>query len=91
LGWLTATLNAPFKSTRYLPPHDLRARALVGILLVVVGVIVLFLLRHLLLSIVLVVLGVIGVIIGIVCILVGLGLIFWRGRGWYSVETATRT
>jgi len=69
----------------------LKARLLFGIVLVLIGVVILYLLRDELIRIIRVVLEVIGIAIGIVCIAAGLGLIFWRRREWYRTGPATRT
>jgi hypothetical protein len=71
----------------------MRASLIAGIILVLVGLFLLYLLRGLLIQIILLALGVIGVVIAIILVIIGLGLIFggmWgRGRWkrYITVET----
>ena len=74
----------------------MRASAVLGVILLVVGFAILYILRDLLVKVILVLLGVIGLVIGIVLILVGLALIAgvgrWRVsrmRGYFGPATET--
>ena len=60
----------------------MRWSAVLGGILVVIGLLLLYLLRDLLFKIIIFVLGFIGIVIGLVLIGVGLGLIFGPRRMW---------
>jgi hypothetical protein len=53
---------------------------LIGAVLVVIGVVILFLMREILLRLIIFVLQFIGVLVGILLVAIGLGLLF--GGGW---------
>jgi phosphoglycerol transferase MdoB-like AlkP superfamily enzyme len=64
--------------------NSVRRSAAIGVVFLLAGLLVLYLLRHLLFQVIFVLLGIVGLLIGFVLIVVGLGLIFgtfWmRGR-----------
>jgi hypothetical protein len=60
-----------------------RQSLIAGVVLLVLGLLLLYLLRHLLVQVIVVALGIIGLVIAFVFVLVGLALIlgrFWIGR-----------
>lgn len=60
----------------------MRSGAILGVVLVLAGLLLLFILRGVLLQLILLVLGVIGVFVGLVLVLGGLAMIFWSRRRW---------
>ncbi|MDG6934230.1 MAG: hypothetical protein JRN68_05990 [Nitrososphaerota archaeon] len=58
----------------------MRTSAVLGGVLVIIGLLILFILRDLVVRIILLALGLIGILVGLVLIALGLGLIF--GRWW---------
>jgi len=60
----------------------MRSTAVVGVLLILVGLVLLYLLRGVLLQLIILVLGFIGVAIAFVLILGGVVLLFLGSRGW---------
>jgi len=59
----------------------MRSGSWLGLALILVGVSIIYFLRELLISVIIVALGLAGLLIGFILVIVGLGLIFWR-RGW---------
>ena len=55
-----------------------RASAVIGAIFLIVGIALLYLLRHLLVQVIVALVGIIGLIIAFLFIIVGLGLIFGR-------------
>ena len=60
----------------------MRSETILGVVLVLAGLVLLFILRGVLFQLILLVLGVIGVIVGLVLVLGGLAMIFWSRRDW---------
>jgi hypothetical protein len=60
----------------------MRSQALLGLVLVLVGLALLYALRGVFISLVLLVLGFLGVLLALVLVAGGLALIFWSGRRW---------
>jgi len=60
----------------------MRSQALLGLVLVLVGLALLYVLRGVFISLVLLVLGFLGVLLALVLVVGGLALIFWSGRRW---------
>jgi hypothetical protein len=60
----------------------MRSQALLGLVLVLVGLALLYTLRGVFISLVLLVLGFLGVLLALVLVAGGLALIFWSGRRW---------
>ncbi|HUH99477.1 MAG TPA: hypothetical protein VLY65_00400 [Nitrososphaerales archaeon] len=60
----------------------MRSNAILGVVLVVVGVVLLYVLRHVLVDLIVLVLGFLGVLLAFVLIAGGLALVFWPRRGW---------
>jgi prolipoprotein diacylglyceryltransferase len=69
----------------------MRGSAIVGAVLVILGLFFLYELRDPLVQFIVIVLEAVGIVIALVLIAIGLALIFWRPRRfWYRVEeTAT--
>lgn len=62
----------------------MKLQSVLGIILVIIGLALLYLLRDVLVKLILFVLGFLGIVLGFIFILVGLGLIiFRRGRRVY--------
>jgi hypothetical protein len=59
----------------------MRSGSWFGLALIIVGVSIIYFLRELLISVIIVALGLAGLLIGFILVIVGLGLVFWR-RGW---------
>jgi hypothetical protein len=60
----------------------MRSSGVLGVLLILVGLVLLYLLRGVLLQLIILVLGFIGIAIAFVLIVGGLVLVFWGSRGW---------
>jgi len=60
----------------------MRSQAILGVVLVLAGLVLLYLLRTVLVDLILLVLGFIGVIVGIGLVAGGLAMIFWSRRAW---------
>jgi hypothetical protein len=60
----------------------MRLQPILGIVLVVVGLALLYLLRRVFIGLILLVLGFLGVLLALVLIAGGLAMIFWSRRGW---------
>lgn len=60
----------------------MRAQSLLGAVLLLLGLVLLYVLRGVLVSLILLVIGFIGVLIALALIVIGLGMIFWSGRRW---------
>lgn len=59
----------------------MRSQQVLGLVLLLVGIALLYLLRETLVSLILLILGIIGILIAFALIVAGLGMIFWS-RGW---------
>ena len=60
----------------------MRSTAVVGVLLIVFGLVLLYLLGGLVLHLIILLLGFIVVVFAVLLILGGLVMVFWRSRGW---------
>ncbi len=60
----------------------MRFQAVLGVLLLVAGLALLYVLREVLIDLILFVLGFLGVLLAFALIVAGLGLIFWNPRRW---------
>jgi hypothetical protein len=60
----------------------MRSQTVLGLVLVLVGLALLYVLRGVFIALVLLVLGFVGVVIALVLIFGGLAMIFWSGRRW---------
>ena len=60
----------------------MRSQAVFGVVLVLAGLVILYLLKGVFYDLVVLVLGFIGVVIGLALVLGGLAMIFWSGRRW---------
>jgi len=60
----------------------MRSQAILGVVLVIVGLVLLYLLRKVLFDLIVLVLGFLGVILALVLIAGGLAMIFWSRRPW---------
>jgi hypothetical protein len=58
----------------------MRSQSILGVVLVLVGFVLLYVLRGVLIDLILLVLGFLGVLLALVLILVGLALVFWPRR-----------
>jgi len=60
----------------------MRISAVLGAVLIAVGLLILYVLRALFVQVIVVLVGVIGLVVGIILVLVGLALVFgrWRAR-----------
>ena len=59
----------------------MRSGNLIGFALIIVGLLIIYILRELLISVIVVVLGLAGLLLGFILVIVGFGLIFWRRGG----------
>jgi hypothetical protein len=60
----------------------MRSQAVLGVVLVLVGLVLLFILRRVFVDLILLVLGFLGVLLAFVLILGGLAMVFWSRRRW---------
>jgi hypothetical protein len=60
----------------------MRSSQLLGAVLFLAGLILLYLLRGVLFSLILLLIGFVGVVIAFILIFVGLGMLFFGGRRW---------
>ena len=60
----------------------MRSQAILGAVLVIVGLVLLYLLRRVLVDLIVLVLGFLGVILALILVLGGLAMIFWSRRPW---------
>jgi hypothetical protein len=60
----------------------MRSQVVFGLVLVLAGLVVLYLLRGVLFDLILLVLGVLGVLVGLGLVFGGLAMIFWSRRAW---------
>jgi hypothetical protein len=60
----------------------MRSQTVLGLVLVLVGLALLYVLRGVFIDLILLVLGFVGVVIALVLIFGGLAMIFWSGRRW---------
>jgi hypothetical protein len=60
----------------------MRLQPIVGLILVIIGLALLYLLQDLVVKLILFILGFLGIILAVILIIVGLGLIFFRRRRW---------
>jgi len=60
----------------------MRLQPILGLILIIIGFVLLYVLRDVLVRLILFVLGFLGIVLALVLIIVGLGLIFFRRRGW---------
>jgi hypothetical protein len=60
----------------------MRSQPILGLVLVFVGLALLYVLRGVFISLILLVLGFVGVLLALVLIAGGLAMIFWSGRRW---------
>ena len=60
----------------------MRSQVILGVVLLLTGLVLLYLLRGLLFDLVILVLGFIGLVVASALIVGGLGLIFWSRRAW---------
>jgi len=60
----------------------MRSQTVLGVVLVLAGLVLLYLLRGVLLDLILLVLGFLGVLLGLLLVAGGLALIFWSRRRW---------
>lgn len=59
----------------------MRASAVLGFIMILIGLVLLYLLRHLILQLIVILVGVAGIVIAVVLIVIGFGLIFgWGAR-----------
>ncbi len=63
----------------------MRSQAIFGILLALVGLVLLYILRHVFLDLIVLVLGFLGVVLAIALIVIGLAMAFWPRGGWRRV------
>jgi hypothetical protein len=60
----------------------MRSQAVLGIVLLIAGLALLYVLRGVFIDLVLLVLGFLGVLLAVVMVVGGLALIFWSGHRW---------
>ena len=60
----------------------MRSQTILGLVLVLVGLVLLYVLRGVFIDLIVLVLGFLGVVIALVLIFGGLAMIFWSGRRW---------
>ena len=60
----------------------MRSQSILGVVLVIVGLLLLYFLRGVLVDLILLVLGFLGVLLAFLLIAGGLALIFWSRRRW---------
>lgn len=60
----------------------MRFQSVIGVIMLVVGLVLLYLLRDVLIDLILFLLGFLGVLLAFVLIGGGLGMIFWSRRRW---------
>jgi hypothetical protein len=60
----------------------MRSQTILGLVLVLVGLALLYVLRGVFIDLIVLVLGFVGVVIALVLIFGGLAMIFWSGRRW---------
>jgi hypothetical protein len=60
----------------------MRSQSVVGVVLVLAGLVLLYVLRRVLLDLILVALGFLGVLLAFGLIAVGLALVLWSRRAW---------
>ena len=60
----------------------MRSQEIVGVVLVLAGLVLLYLLRRVLIDLILLLLGVLGILLAFLLVAGGLALIFWRRRRW---------
>jgi hypothetical protein len=60
----------------------MRFQPVLGVLLVIVGLVLLYVLRHVFFELIVLVLEFIGVVVALVLIVVGVAMAFWPRRGW---------
>ncbi len=60
----------------------MRSQTVLGLVLVLVGLALLYVLRGVFIDLIVLVLGFVGVVIALVLIFGGLAMIFWSGRRW---------
>jgi hypothetical protein len=60
----------------------MRSQSILGVVLVIVGLVLLYFLRGVLVDLILLVLGFLGVLLAFLLIAGGLALIFWSRRRW---------
>jgi hypothetical protein len=60
----------------------MQSQAVLGVVLVLVGLVLLYVLRGVFIDLIVLVLGFAGVVIALVLIFGGLAMIFWSGRRW---------
>ena len=62
--------------------NTMRLQPILGIILIIIGLALLYLLRDVLVRLILFVLGFLGIVLALILIVIGLGLIFFRRRSW---------
>ncbi|MHB2035938.1 MAG: hypothetical protein ACYCPW_04235 [Nitrososphaerales archaeon] len=60
----------------------MRLQPILGLILIIIGFVLLYVLRDVLVRLILFVLGFLGIVLALVLIIAGLGLIFFRRRSW---------
>jgi len=58
----------------------MRGQEVLGLVLVIVGLVLLYLLRSLVLKIIVFLIGFLGIVVAIILIAIGIGLLLWPGR-----------
>ncbi|MGA2874317.1 MAG: hypothetical protein ABSE82_02150 [Nitrososphaerales archaeon] len=62
--------------------ETMRLQPILGIILVIIGLALLYILRNVVVRLILFVLGFLGIVLAFILIAIGLGLIFFRRRNW---------
>jgi hypothetical protein len=60
----------------------MRAQPILGLILVLAGLVLLYVLRGVFVDLILLVLGFLGVLLALILIAVGLAMVFWSRRRW---------